>query len=111
MTTEKLKNMVDISNRKDKVKDGIGKIFSWGCENPDEALATLVAISGVVWKGHKILKDHNEAERKKRQFYDRRRGCWSEARRNPTPYERDVIDTRYKNGESYNHILRTMNLL
>lgn len=96
---------------KDKVEFKAREIACWVCDHPVLALAMIGAVGSVTDKSYRIYKNHREDVRRRRTFYDPRKGRYSESRRNLRPYELDEIDARYEAGESYNHILLDMGLL
>ena len=95
----------------EKAKQKGDELINWAIDNPKEALACASAIGAGIWKGHRILEDHKMDVKRKRTFYDRRRGYYVTAKRKPTAWERQIIDERYGAGETYTEVLRDLKLI
>lgn len=95
----------------EKTANGFKAAGQWVSENPMTAMVIAGSIASASTKTYKTIKLHNEDVKRRRTFYDPRKGRYSEARRDLRPWELDEIDARYDHGESYNHILMDMNLL
>ena len=83
---------------------------NWIVNHPYEAMALGGSIVAGATKGVRMAKHHEEKVHRERDFYDPRTGRYTRAKRKPKNYELDEIEFRYRNGESYNEILREMNL-
>ena len=96
---------------KDSAVNGAKATLNWCVENPLLAVTILGSAASLGNKTYKAMKLHDENIRRRRTFYDPRKGRYSEVRRDLRGYELDEIDARYDAGESYNHILMDMGLL
>lgn len=96
---------------KDSAVNGIKTTANWCVENPLLAATILGSAASLGNKTYKAMKLHDENVRRRRTFYDPRKGRYSETRRDLRAYELDEIDARYDAGESYSHILMDMGLL
>ena len=96
---------------KDRFVNGVKDLGTWCVEHP----LALITVAGVAMsigdKTYKMAKLRSEDVRRKRTFYDPRKGRYTQARRDLTAYELEELDARYDRGESYNHILLDMGLL
>ena len=83
---------------------------TWVINHPYEAMALSGSIVAGTTKVVKVAKHHEEKVHRERDFYDPRCGRTTRCKRRPSNYELDEIEFRYRNGESYNEILREMGL-
>lgn len=111
MSVKMAKIKAKAKEAKDSVVDGVKAVGDWCAENPFLTMAIVGGLASFSSKTYKTVKLHNENVRRRRTFYDPRKGRYSEARRDLRGYELDEIDARYDAGESYNHILMDMGLL
>lgn len=83
---------------------------TWMINHPYEAagLGTTAVIG--TREVVRAVRRHEDKVHRERDFYDPRCGRTTRAKRRPSTYELDEIEFRYRNGESYNEILREMNL-
>ena len=100
-----------LKDAKDQVVDGVKSAANWCVEHPLLAISIAGGLASCGDKTYKAVKIHNENVRRRRTFYDPRKGRYTEARRDLRAYELDEIDARYDSGESYTHILMDMGLL
>jgi hypothetical protein len=89
-----------------KIKNGV----EWVKENPVAASVIAGSIATTSVKVASIVRINDERIRRERDFYDPRTGKHTMAKRKPRGSELDEIEWRYSIGESYNSILRDMNL-
>ena len=100
-----------IKEKVDKGKKAAKATIKWASENPTLALACLGALTATGNKAYRAARDHHDEVIHERRYYDPRRGKYSTARRNLRNWEKEEIDKRYSNGESYQQILMSMDLL
>lgn len=105
-----------------KVKEVFWKFVN-GCKEmivnrPEIFMAIIGFVSLIIekvfsiFKTKKVSKNNDELrELKENYFYDRRCGHYVEAKRKLKGQELSELDRRYRNGESYTDILRSMRLL
>ena len=96
---------------KEKAKKAIGDLSCW-VEN-NQALAGLIVVGGGKLI-HEAIKYHNSRQEKihrDRDFYDPRRGTYTQTRRKVSNREALEIERRYQRGESYREILSDMGLV
>lgn len=94
-----------------KIGDGLRATGQWIKDNPLTAMTIAGCAASASTKAYKSYRLHADEVKRRRTFYDPRRGRYSEAKRDLRPWELDEIDSRYSAGESYSHILMDMNLL
>ena len=107
----KIKYKVWAKNEWEKAKAAAKNAVNWTFEHPMEAVALVGAAAGLTNKVGKIYCTRKEVVRRKRDFYDTRTGRHVYAKRNLKPWEEELVDERFKNGESYVSIFRDMNLM
>ena len=108
MSVKTAKIKAKIKEAKDSVVDGVKAVGDWCAENP---FLTMAIVGSLASFSSKTIKLHDEHVRRRRTFYDKRKGKYSEARRDLRADEIDELYARYDEGESYHHILRDMGLL
>lgn len=108
MSVKTAKIKAKIKEAKDSVVDGVKAVGYWCAENP---FLTMAIVGSLASFSSKTMKLHNENVRRRRTFYDPRKGRYSEARRDLSAREIDELYARYDEGESYHHILYDMGLL
>lgn len=105
-----VKRKVALKQKVEKVKEAGAKAWHWCLENPMPALAVLGSAASIVTKATRAYGVHTENVRRRRDFYDPRTGKHVIAKRDLKIWESDEIDERFRNGESYAHIFRDMNI-
>lgn len=89
-----------------KVHNGV----TWVADHPVEAAAIAGSLAAGAKQGYKLAKIHEERVHRDCDFYDPRTGKYTRTKRRPKSWEMDEIEYRYGRGESYNSILRDLNL-
>lgn len=97
-------------NFKNAVGTKVHNACNWVADHPVETSAILGVTATTVSKAYKFAKLHEEKTHRDLDFYDPRNGRYTRAKRKPKNWELDEIEYRYNRGESYNEILRDMNL-
>lgn len=101
----KVKAVVDGTKRK------VDQAVAWGMEHPAEAIAIAGMTIGGIKKLSSVAQTAMEERRRDLEFYDTRRGKYSKIKRRLTPREKQIVDERYSNKESYDKIFYDMGIL
>lgn len=95
----------------DKFTTGVANFLAWCVKNKELAIFLLSALVTIVKHTTKIVKMRKEDEWRNRRFYDRRTDRWCYARKHLSRRQQNIIEERYRDGETYRSILDSMGLL
>lgn len=107
----KTRTKVFFLNLWDRITTAMAKFLAWVVKNRTLAIFLFSSILTLVKNGCKIYRIKKEEEWRYRRFYDRRTDRWSYARRRPNKRQEEIIERRYRDGETYRSILDDMGLL
>ena len=107
---EEVKRKIALKQKVEKAKAKAAKAWEWCLDNPMLAMAGLGAVTSLVSKGARAYNTHAEDVRRRRDFYDTRTGKHVIAKRDLKIWESDVVDERFRGGESYAQIFRDLNI-
>lgn len=95
----------------DKFTTVAAKFIAWCVANKELAFVIFSSLV-TAWKYTvKVIKLKKEEEWRNRRFYDRRTDRWCYAKKKLNRRQENIIEERYRDGETYREILDSMGLL
>ena len=96
----------------DKFTTLLAKAIAWCVENKELTLMLGSSLIGAVKYTAKVIRTKREDEDwRNRRFYDRRTDRWCYAKKHLNRKQENIIERRYRDGETYREILDSMGLL